>query len=863
FLDQAAQELAQDGKVIPVRLAVFAEMVKGREWTPATLKSLGGMEGVGVTFLEEAFSSAAAPPAHRVHQVAARAVLKALLPEQGTDIRGNLRPYQELLEASGYAGRPRDFEELLRILDRELRLVSPSTPEGTDSESGRRAPSPEGQFYQLTHDYLVPALRAWLTRKQKETRRGRAEIRLAERAALWSHKPENRHLPSWWEWARIRLLTRPRDWTEPQRAMMRRAAGLHAVRGLALAIVVVLAVWGGWHYVSRLKEQALVDGLRSAGPAEMAAILKEIGRHPRRLEGPLRAAYAEAEAKGDTEGKLRLSLALLPSDPSQAEYLYTRLFDVQPQEFITVRDTLAPYKEEYIAQLWAELDNRAADPERPKRRFRAACALARYAPNDQRWAKYGPFVVQWLVAENALVLSYWNEALQPVGPELLDALAGALEDNHWGLDERRTLTELYRGFAAGTEDGFMPLEKRLADGATVGGSGAKHVALARRKANVAAALVALGRGEAAWPLLIHSDDPTVRSCLIERLSSAGVDPRILVERLDKESNLSARRALVLALGGFSQDQVPLVEPVLLKLCENAIDPGLHAAAGWLLRRWGHDEQLQQIDQRLATGKLEGGRRWYVNKQGQTFTIIRSSPSARGGGPAHPQISQMAPVFAIASTEVTVVQFRAFKVDHQPDRDVAPTDVCPVNLVSWYDAAAYCNWLSEQARIPKSQWCYQKNKAGMLESASDYMLRIGYRLPTEAEWEFACRAGARTGWYFGEADAELAGKYAWWYGNSQADGNPRAYPVGSLKPNDWGLFDMHGNLSEWCQDPMTRSGSVGGAKDRPGGFWNDVNCRVRGGSYRAPFVDIGCASWALSGRKMRLPALGFRPVQTRR
>ncbi len=64
------------------------------------------------------------------------------------------------------------------------------------------------QYYQLTHDYLVPSLRDWLTRKLRETRRGRAELRLAERTALWSGQPENRFLPPWWEWLALRLLTR-------------------------------------------------------------------------------------------------------------------------------------------------------------------------------------------------------------------------------------------------------------------------------------------------------------------------------------------------------------------------------------------------------------------------------------------------------------------------------------------------------------------------------------------------------------------------------------------------------------------------------------------------------------------------------
>ena len=137
FLDQAISELAQDGKVISVRLALFAEMVKGKPWTPATLREVGGTEGVGVTFLEETFSSPQANPKHRLHQKAAQAVLKALLPETGTDIKGQMRSEKDLRNASDYADRPRDFTDLIHILDPELRLITPTDPEGKDD--GRRS----------------------------------------------------------------------------------------------------------------------------------------------------------------------------------------------------------------------------------------------------------------------------------------------------------------------------------------------------------------------------------------------------------------------------------------------------------------------------------------------------------------------------------------------------------------------------------------------------------------------------------------------------------------------------------------------------------------------------------------------------
>jgi hypothetical protein len=156
FIEQTISGLAQDGKVISVRLALFAEMVKGKPWTAATLEEVGGTEGVGVTFLEETFTASTAPPQHRLHQKAAQAVLKALLPEAGADIKGHIRSRQELLEVSGYTSRPRDFEDLLRILDKELRLITPSDPEAQVGDGSAVSRAQVGQqYYQLTHDYLV------------------------------------------------------------------------------------------------------------------------------------------------------------------------------------------------------------------------------------------------------------------------------------------------------------------------------------------------------------------------------------------------------------------------------------------------------------------------------------------------------------------------------------------------------------------------------------------------------------------------------------------------------------------------------------------------------------------------------------
>ena len=257
FLDDAVRGLARDGKVVSVRLALFAEMVKGKPWTKETLRQLGGTEGVGVTFLEETFSGDGSLPEHRLHQKATRAVLQALLPEAGTDIKGHMRSKPELLQVSGYSERPVLFRDVLRILDHELRLITPTDPQGWGEADASGTRRPDDQlYYQLTHDYLVPALRRWLTHKQMETPRGRAELRLAERAALWNAKPEPRRLPGWREYLGIRRLTDRKSWTEPQRRMMRQADRHHA--------------------------QALVRRLLEADLAELPSIVAQL--HPLRKD---------------------------------------------------------------------------------------------------------------------------------------------------------------------------------------------------------------------------------------------------------------------------------------------------------------------------------------------------------------------------------------------------------------------------------------------------------------------------------------------------------------------------------------------------------------------------------------------------
>ena len=142
---------------------------------------------------------------------------------------------------------------------------------------------------------------------------------------------------------------------------------------------------------------------------------------------------------------------------------------------------------------------------------------------------------------------------------------------------------------------------------------------------------------------------------------------------------------------------------------------------------------------------------------------------------------------------------------------------PVEMISWGDAALYCNKRSQEEGLEP---CYDEQSGECNYNAS------GYRLPTEAEWEYACRAGSTADYSFG-ADARQLAQAGWFADNS----SKRTQPVGQKQPNAWGLYDMHGNVAEWCNDPYgkayykeAQSGNPRGPADAPqrvlrGGAWN--------------------------------------------
>ena len=414
------------------------------------------------------------------------------------------------------------------------------------------------------------------------------------------------------------------------------------------------------------------------------------------------------------------------------------------------------------------------------------------------------------------------------------------------------------------------------------------------------------------PLLRHSADPRLRSFIVNWLNPLGADPKLIAAELDRidpnakptpaqgqqfmdavlfHPETSQRRALILALGTYGTEGLspgerePLISK-LLDLYRNDPDSGIHGAAEWTLRQWKQQEKLKELDAELMKLKDWGDRRWFVNSQGQTFAVIEGPVEFRMGSPPTdterfagnepPRRMAIPRRFAIAAKEVTVEQFQRFlklggitidryRLSASDLSRFSPDPQGPWIAPDWYTAAHYCNWLSDQEGLPKDQWCYLPNEAGAyaegMSIPADVLQRTGYRLPTEAEWEFTCRAGAVTSRYYGHS-LDLLDAYA----RYQANSKEHAWRCGSLFPNDLGLFDMLGNMYEWCQDSWNAS------KPAKKGIYNDLinisesivekNPRLlRGGTFddRPAFVrSANRGGIAPSNRNF---SIGFRPSRT--
>jgi hypothetical protein len=619
-------------------------MMKGKLWVPKTIEDVGGISGVGVTFLEETFGQKHAPIQYRQHQEAVRGLLSALLPASGTDIKGSMQSVDSLKKAAGYEDKPREFEELLEILDKNLRLITP-VDDSSGSETGTQ------RSYQLAHDYMVPSLREWLTQKQRETKKGRAELKLAERAATWGANPENKQLPTLLEWLQIRRLTEPAKWIPNEKAVMRASTRYHLQRiamGAAAAVLLSLGGWFAWQETSRRQEatriEGLVNTLTSADPAQIPAIAKQLDAKAEIADGYLAPLVSgDATTPAQQRAKLHARMASVARDPSLVEPLTEELLAGKVNYVLPLRELLRPSAAKLSESLQNLLHDDKADP---LRRFRAALALADNVPpsDEATWTESNRmFIAEQLVASNAEFQPILREALRPIQEKLLGDLerifgaspgdaqrlsaANTLAD--YAANDRERLTTLLTQATPEQHAVLYPLVAAFRSPETILqlsqaaatpppeelGSVAR-IAYGQQRANAAVTMLKLGEKEKVLPVFDWTDDPEAMTQFIFRCKPRGITIDTLLDLLAirSVSEGRARYALLLAIGEYAPSDIPASRrDALVKQLSGwyANDPssGVHGASGWLLRHLGENEIATRIDQTPVPYSPE--REWFT------------------------------------------------------------------------------------------------------------------------------------------------------------------------------------------------------------------------------------------------------------
>ena len=915
FLDLAIDELAENDLVICIRLAVFSEMMKQRPWTVEKLQELGGAAGLVANFLEDKFERKTSSPEYREQAATVRNLLEQMVPPIGTDLKGQSRSYDDLRSACDGSVQA-DVDRAIEILDKDLKVITPvENSDSANSDSAAYYQLAHDFLVPSIRSWLRRTQEGtWQGRAQlclqdrtdqwKETREARylpglfeyLQIQLAVRTnnrtreqkaamcsatkwysaiaaasilviflatwsiwnlrgstagqktveALFAASPEllpdiiDNKLPPYRRWIDDDLLAIATDDSESAQRKLR----------AKLALV----------YDNEKFAADLVDELLTCSDEMIVPIrhcLLPFGRHVKSV-----CWLVLRDPEFDSEARLRAAVALVEfeEDTSQwneEDYRLTSnlLLDIALDRQSRFRSMLEPISKQLVQHvLVAFRDSSRSD-------------------NARQGAAYA--VVDW--AEDVEL------AKALVDSDLLQFEILMSHLTHGNTTEAQLV-------AIQTLRSFLSTANRQDRSQQ-----STPIELGKKMATAAAALARMHDHESMVSIFSDRENPESFTQFVHSHRKLGVDASMIYYGLENATTRNDKRAqygLLLSLGEFTFEEVPdpLQSQVLNRLKEsykNEPNAAVHAASGWLLREWGFRKDADSIDKQPLALESSGDREWFRqavdvpdDETPFCFTMVKVPAGEYSMGSPNEEIRHQVDErlhevsighrLAVADSEATYALFQIYtnSKDQLPpehpnsqfmdELSRSPNNL-PMNYINWFEVARFCRWLTTRCGMSEEDQCFRRWSTNDDEFRKPPLYwpvdpkRNGFRLLTEAEWEYVCRAGAKTAFSLG-SDVSYVQKYGWFEGNS----NGKVQEVRMLRPNAFGLFDMGGNVFEWCFD--TYQAELEKAADpitsKPG-----ERRVMRGGSIQYSQLHARCAQRARYPADGEIHSIGFRLART--
>ncbi|MFT7639564.1 MAG: sulfatase activating formylglycine-generating enzyme [Pirellulaceae bacterium] len=673
------------------------------------------------------------------------------------------------------------------------------------------------------------------------------------------------------------VTTRQQHHVSPKRPITGAERLLIACLVFAIAAVCI----AGYQFGIARRAEQLERQLMRASIEKLPHLLQQFEFRSATLADLLRERLKQG---GSSNIDLRCRLALLAGDKSQIAPLVERLSQASPAEIKTLTTMLEKLDVSRRVEALVN-DESLKDAER----FRCAMALVHLDADTAKSGEFKKSFARWLTKEGETA-EEWTRQLVALNFDIDGALKEILRREE-STQQRSIALRAFTATTKSSSSEFAPLAFDLASeelrqfanlfqrddqngvaslrrsflqahGAYKEGAqdwtDEQKSAQASRLTKSLLVLALLGDSELYFQNLKHQPDPTIRALLIYETARAGLDRQLLWNALDQHDASDIKAAVLLAFGDpvktepISSDQ----SNALIETFTNHPSAEVHSSAEWLLQLLGFETKLTELKRAIARTEPKGERRWYVLPAGITMAVIDAGEFDMGNPDKKADVAilrhrHVIPhKFAISTTELSFAQYRQFGGSQFEDGD----DSIPLNSLSLYQAMQCCNELSLATNIPAPGHCYVTNQLSRkLHPHPEMLKRSAYRLPTAGEWEFACRAGTTTTTSFG-AGEELATQCAWLKKNSML----RLHPVAMLRPNPYGVFDMHGNGSEWTQTSRGLIREADGLQDAPN-FKEGTDVFVCGNS----FQDIKAESYYTYGMSpdSRQPHVTIRIVRT--